>query len=92
MIEMMPFVEALMAHGYAKSTMTRHLNNLFLLGGEIIRMVSFDEEYDADPAMVLRDSVEEEGGMLCRHLHTEADERAYDATCRKLHKFLERQK
>lgn len=87
--ELKPFVEALIAHGYAKSTMNRHMNNLFLAGGEIIRMVSCYEEYDRDPAVVLRESVEEEGGMFCRHLHTEAEQRYYDATCRKLHKFLE---
>jgi len=36
---------------------------------------------DANPAVVLRDSVEEEGGPLCRHLYTEEEQRAYDATC-----------
>lgn len=92
MTEMKPFVLLLIDHGYAKSTMNRHLNHLFLPGGEIVRMVSMDDEYDADPAVVLRDSVEEEGGMLCQHLYTEAPERAYDATCRKLHHFLESQK
>ena len=86
--ELKPFVGSLVERGYAKKTLDRHLNNLFLMGGEIIRMVSIDEEYDADPAAVLRDSVEEEGGPLCQHLHTEAQERAYDATCRKLYKFL----
>ena len=89
LVELKPFVEALIAHGYAKSTLNRHLNNLFLLGGEIIRMVSIDEEYDRDAGDVARESVEEEGGLLCQHLHTEAQERSYDATCKKLHNFLE---
>lgn len=87
--ELKPFVESLIARGFAKTTMNRHLNNLFLMGGEIIRTVSFDEEYDSDPATVLRDSVDEEGGPLYQHLYTEEQQRAYDATCRKLHKFLE---
>jgi len=88
-VELKPFVESLIERGFAKNTMNRHMGNLFLMGGEIIRSISIDEEYGASPAMVLRDSVEEEGGPLCRHLHTEAEQRTYDATCRKLHKFLE---
>ena len=87
--ELKPFVESLVERGYAKKTMDRHLNNLFLMGGEIIRMVSIDEEYDAAPARVLRDVVLCGEGPLCQHLHTEEEQRTYDATCRKLNKFLE---
>ena len=87
-VELKPFVEFLVSKKYAKRTLDRHLENLFLMGGEIIRTVSIDEDYDADPGEVLRNSVEEEGGPLCRHLHTEERQRAYDATCRKLYKFL----
>jgi len=47
-----------------------------------------DADANADPAVVLRDSVEE-GGPLWRHLYTEEEQRAYDAACRKLHRFLE---
>jgi len=87
--ELKPFVESLIERGFAKKTMDRHLNNLFLMGGEIIRDVSMDEDYEADPATVLRDAVMCGEGPLCCHLHTEEEQRAYDATCRKLHKFLE---
>jgi hypothetical protein len=87
-VELKPFVEFLVSKKYAKRTLDRHLEHLFLMGGEIIRAVSIDEDYDADPGEVLRSSVEEEGGPLCRHLHTEEQQRAYDATCRKLHKFF----
>jgi len=90
MAEMKPFVAALIAHGYAKRTMERHLENLFLLGGEVIRDVSLFERYNENAGDVLRESVEGGEGLLCRHLHTEAEERAYDATCRKLCKFLEK--
>ena len=36
----------------------------------------------------LQRNVDEEGGPYCRHLHSEAQEKSYDATCGKLHKFL----
>jgi len=87
-VELRPFIDTLMSRGFSKRTMDRHLNNLFLMGGEIIRDISMDEDYDADPASVLRDAVMCGEGSLCRHLHTEEDQRTYDATCRKLHKFL----
>lgn len=86
--EMRPFVRMIAEHGYTKKTVERHLENLFFLGGEIIRGVSIDERYDEDAAEVLRESVIGGEGPLCQHLHIESEERAYDATCRKLDKFL----
>ncbi len=35
-----------------------------------------------------RNSVDEGGGPYCQHLHSKYQEKAYDATCRKLYKFL----
>ncbi len=64
------------------------MNNLWLLGGEIIRAVNTYEEYSIPPAVNLRDSVDEEGGPYCQHLHSEEEQRSYNATCRKLHRFL----
>lgn len=92
LVELRPFVASLVAKGYAKRTLDRHLENLFLMGGEIIREVSSNEEYAADPGEVLRNSVDEEGGPLCQHLYTEEQQQAYDATCRRLHKFLGRER
>jgi len=86
--EIEPFVDFI-AKKLAVRTVDRHLNSLFLMGGEIISELAVDEEYDVDPLETLRNSVEDEGGPLCSHLHTEADERSYEATCRKLHRFLE---
>ncbi len=86
---MRPFIEHLIAKELAKKTIRRHMDNLWLLGGEIIREVSMDEEYNVPAAEKLRESVDFEGGLYCRHLYTYAEQRSYDATCKKLHKFLE---
>ncbi|MBX3175954.1 MAG: hypothetical protein KF886_01195 [Candidatus Hydrogenedentes bacterium] len=85
---MRPFAESLVDSKLASSTVKRHLDNLWLLGGEIIRNVSAHNDYGEPPQNQLRDAVGPDGGPYCRHLHTEEEERAYDATCRKLHKFL----
>jgi len=45
--------------------------------------------YDIPPEEDLRRNVDEDGGPYCRHLHSEAQEKSYDATCRKLHRFLQ---
>lgn len=85
---MRPFAEFLVESNLADKTVSSHLDNLWLLGGEIIREVSTYNEYADPPQDKLRDAVCGDGGPYCRHLYTEADERAFDATCRKLHKFL----
>lgn len=87
--EMMPFIQSIMDHGYAKRTLERHLEYLFLMGGELISMAAIDEEYDCDVRAFFMENLDEGGGPLCRHLHTEERERQYDATCRKLFRFME---
>jgi len=83
------FVEHLIGTGLKKKTIRYHMHNLWLLGGEIIRDVSLYEEYSIPALDKLKDSVDLDGGPLCRHLTTEAEMKSFDATCRKLHKFLE---
>ncbi|MFH1039538.1 MAG: hypothetical protein V1789_12825 [PVC group bacterium] len=86
--EMRPFISHLIDSGLGKKTIRNHMNNLWLLGGEIIRWVNTYEEYAIPPAENLRRNVDEEGGPYCRHLNTEAEQRSFDSTCRKLHRFL----
>ena len=85
---MRPFVSDLIARGLKERTIRTHMDNLWLLGGEIIREVNTHEGYDIAPAENLWRNIDEGGGPYCRHLHSEAQERSYDSTCRKLHRFL----
>jgi hypothetical protein len=83
-----PFVEELLSH-YSKSTVNRHLNNLWLLGGELIRKINMNPVLRKKaPIDLLLENVDETGGPYCRHLDSEEQMRAYEATCRKLYKFL----
>jgi hypothetical protein len=83
------FVVSLLERGYAKTTMRRHLHHLWLLGGEIIRDINYDPDQRKKPGQELvEESVDEEGGPYCRHLDTETEMKSYDATCKKLHKYL----
>jgi len=85
-----PFAESLVNRGLALSTIRRHINNLWLLGGEIIREINFDPGQRAKTALeLLEASVDDEGGPYCRHLETESEMKSFDATCKKLNKNLE---
>jgi hypothetical protein len=87
---MHPFVQATVEAGLARSTIHRHLNNLWLLGGEIISRLYHDPELkDLTGDELLLRFVEQEGGPYSRHLSIEAEQRAFDGTCRKLYRFLD---
>lgn len=90
---MRPFISALLAEESTDRTVQKHLGNLWLLGGEIIRDVSMSEEYDEiSPADKLKDSISPDEGPLCRHITSAAEQRSFDATCGKLCRFLENPK
>lgn len=87
-----PFVEELLAR-YSPQTVNRHMDNLWLLGGELIRKINMNPELRKNAPMdLLLDNVDETGGPYCGHLDTEEQMRAYEATCRKLFKFLQERK
>jgi hypothetical protein len=83
-----PFVEELLLR-HSLKTVKRHLNNLWLLGGELIRSINMDpEDRVKTPMDLLLENIDETGGPSCRHLETDEDFRSYDATCKKLFKFI----
>lgn len=85
---LLPFLRELAVES-APRTLTDHKANLFLLGGEAIDRIHFDDDLRRLPgAELLAQLVDEEGGPPCRHLHAEREIRSYDATCRKLHRYL----
>jgi len=85
-----PFLEALVASDLAPQTIQRHVDNLWALGGEIIR------ELNEDPSLrrkrieqILEERIDDEGGPLVFALESEESlQRSFDSTCRKLHRFL----
>jgi hypothetical protein len=83
------FVVYLISKGLTKKTIRRHIDNLWLLGGEIISNVSNFNEYDTPPIQKLRESIGSGGGPYCRHIDAEAELASFDSTCRELHRFLE---
>jgi hypothetical protein len=59
-----------------------------MLGGEIIRDLHYDPSLRKNAAEgLLRNAIHEDGGPLV-HNGSEEEQRTFDATCRKLHRFL----
>ena len=84
-----PFLLHLLDAGLAIKTLHRHRDNLWLLGGELIR-----RRYDDDmlKKMSIDNAIshllEEDGGPLIWPRITEAQQNSFDATCRKLFTYL----
>jgi hypothetical protein len=83
-----PFIEHLVASSLSPKTLRRHVDNLWLLGGEIIRDLHEDSSLRKLAAeRLLRKVIHEDGGPLVHH-GSEDEQRSFDSTCRKLYRFL----
>ena len=81
-----PFLDQLIHSGLARKTIRKHVDNLWILGGEIIRDLNQDPSLRKRP---VEDLVFEaiEGGPS--HHDSEDDLRSFESTCRKFRRFLE---
>lgn len=84
-----PFLFWLLDQGLSRKTLRTDRDHIDALGGEIIRCLDLHPELRKKPIMrVLMESLDEDGGPLMYRRRTEAEQRAFDTTCRKLHRFL----
>ena len=83
-----PFIAHLALTKLSAKTIRQHVDNLWVLGGEIVRDLHDDpsrRKWTAD--RLLRDAVHQDGGPLV-HNGSEEQQHSFDSTCRKLHRFL----
>src|ERR1035438_1787123 len=84
----MPFLLHLAGSGLSKRTIQNHVDNMWLLGGEIIRDVNENPSLRKVAAeKLVRAVIHEEGGPLI-HNGWEDEQRTFDSTCRKFYRFL----
>ena len=84
-----PFLRHPTTLDLSRPTLRRHRDNLWVLGGEIIRQLQMDSDLRKQPIeQVVGDLIDDEGGPLISHGEPEAEQRAFDATCRKFSRFL----
>jgi hypothetical protein len=84
-----PFLEDLAASDLSPKTIQKHVDNLWALGGEIIR------DLNETPSLrrktikqLLDDRIDDDGGPLLYSVNSEEQQRSFDSTCRKLYRFL----
>ena len=84
-----PFLLHLLDLGLAKTTVRRHRDNLWALGGELIRC-RYDDDALANKAAkhALCELIEGDGGPLMWPRISESQQDSLDATCRKLDRFM----
>jgi hypothetical protein len=83
-----PFIEHLASSSLSPKTIRRHMENLWMLGGEIIRDLNYTPSLrKVAMTRLLRDVLHADGGPLI-HNGSEEEQRSLDSTCRKLHRFL----
>ena len=84
-----PFLEDLVASDLSPKTIQKHVDNLWALGGEIIRDLNETPSLRRKPVeRILDERIDDEGGPLLYGLDSEEEQRSFDSTCRKLHRFL----
>ena len=84
-----PFLEHLIRLNLSRKTIRQHVDNLWMLGGEIIRDLNETPSLRKVPAEALLFDVLKEGGPLLYHCDSEEQQRSFESTCRKLRRFLE---
>ena len=84
-----PFLREMLALSLSRKTLRLHRDNIWVLGGEVIRQLQMDSDLRRRPIeQVVRNLIGDDGGPLLSHGQSEAEQRSFDATCRKLFRFL----
>ena len=84
----LPFLVSLAGSGLSKKTIRNHVDNMWVLGGEIIRDVNDEPSLrKASAEKLVLKVIGDDGGPLI-HNGSEDDQRSFDTTCRKFYRFL----
>ena len=86
-----PFLTHLIQTQLSRKTLRKHVNNLWVLGGEIIRKLNDTPSLRKVSIDDLVFDVVEDGGPLPYGCDSEEEGRSFESTCRKLRRFLEQQ-
>lgn len=86
-----PFLNHLIQLQLSRNTLRKHVNNLWVLGGEIIRTLNDTPSLRHIPIEGLVFDVVQDGGPLPYGCDSEEELRSFESSCRKLRRFLEQQ-
>lgn len=85
---MIPFIDEIKSKGLSIKTINKHIDNLWVLGGNIIKELNDYEENRELPALkMILNSIDNNEGPLI-HDFSELQQDEFNSTCRKFYKFL----
>ncbi len=84
-----PFLEHLIDLGLSRKTIRKHVDNLWVLGGEMIRDLHQTPSLRKVPIETLVFQVIQDGGPILYHNDSEEQQRSFESTCSKFRRFLE---
>jgi hypothetical protein len=85
-----PFLRNLLSLDLSPKTRRKHRDNLWLLGGELILDLHEAPRLRKRPMdQLMLEALDDEDGPLISHGASEDQQRSFDATCRKFHRFLQ---
>lgn len=86
-----PFLRHLLGLGLSPKTRRMHRDNLWLLGGELIGELWETPKLRKRPIEeLITAAVDDSGGPRLSHRQSEEEQRSFDSTCRKFHRFLQK--
>ena len=84
-----PFLQYLLDQGLSRKTRNLHRDNLWLLGGEIIRDINETPKLRKRPVgELIREVIANDEGPLIHGGFSDQEQRSFDSTCKKLNRFL----
>ena len=83
-----PFLLHLTASGLTKKTIQKHVDNLWILGGEIIRDLQETPKLRKKPVNEIVATSLQNDGPLIYDCDSEEQQRSFGSTCRKLRRYL----
>jgi len=83
-----PFLDFLVSSGLSPKTIQKHVDNLWVLGGEIIRDLHTTPSLRQVPIEKLLGNLIHDGGPLLYHGDSEQQQRSFESTCNKFRRFL----
>lgn len=84
-----PFLLNLLSQGLSHKTRNLHRDNLWVLGGEIIRDLHETPKFRRRPIKdVVSEAISDGEGPLIYGCMSEHTQNSFDSTCRKFHRFL----
>lgn len=84
-----PFLEHLVGSDLSRHTIQKHVDNMWVLGGEIITDLNYTPSLRKIPVEQLMNDAIKDGGPILYHCDSEEQQRSFESTCRKFWRFLQ---